>query len=310
MRSSESFSHINGAVPKAARALSNLDGITTYQEVYGVRHPLAAYNTSLAHVSRRILKTLDALVAARAAPPSSDTNQRGWEEALLEATDHMLDSLMEHLDDCGDIIRSFFPNAESKQYRTVFGEYKRSVEPYRKHIGNVVNYIKHNQGRLRLINVTWPADRCFGYFVEGPDDKGALGPAPSIHKPSNTAFSYNRDIPFHLCNVFSVGARLASALRSIDKRIVSSQPGMASPETDLAKALRGASALPRIYFVDEIKKDVPLIRLHGDGLAIEYPSVKKARSPPNGSRISGSFEGDGFTRTFRLPYMAPPDEIR
>ena len=107
-----------------------------------------------------------------------------------------------------------------------------------------------------------------------------------------------------------MGARLASALRSIDKRIVSSQPGMASPETDLAKALRGASALPRIYFVDEIKKDVPLIRLHGDGLAIEYPSVKKARSPPNGSRISGSFEGDGFTRTFRLPYMAPPDEIR
>ncbi|MCK9366003.1 MAG: hypothetical protein M0P72_02500 [Metallibacterium scheffleri] len=310
MRYSESFPHINGAVPKAARALLNLDGVTTYQEIYGVRHPLAAYNISIAHVSRRILKTLDALTEAHAASQSAQTNHEVWKESLLEATDHMLDSLMEHMDDCGGIIRSFFPDAESKQYRDVYDKYKRSVEPYRKYIGNIVNYIKHNQGRLRLISVKWPAGVCIGYYVEGPDGEGILGPAPSIHKPSNTAFSYNRDIPFHLCNVFSVGARLATALHSINKRIVSPQPGSAGPETNLTKVLRRASELKRDYLFDEVNKDVPLIRLHGDGLEIEYPSAKKAVSPPNGSRISGSFEGDGVSRSFRLPYMAPSGGTR
>lgn len=304
MRYSESFTHINGALPKAARVLSNIDGVTTYQDVYGVRHPMAAYNTSITHVSRRILRTLDALTAFRTASSSSQANQDGPKEALLEATDHMLDSLMEHMDDCKVIIKSFFPDVECKQYKKVYGEYKRSVEPYRQYIGNVVNYIKHQQGRLRLISVTWPDNCCVGYFVEGPDGEGVLGPAPSIHKPSNTAFSYNRDIPFHLCNIFSVGARLASALHSIDKRIVLRRPEVAGPGSNLANALRRASELPRVYFFDEINKDVPLIRLLGDGLAIEYPSEKKVGPPPNGSRVSGSFEGDGVTRSFRLPYMA------
>lgn len=151
MRISERFQKIEDAVPKAARALQKLDGIAAFHESYGVRHPFAAYNVSLAHVARRLLTTLETLAKTQREMMFLDVKGSDWELPLLDATDHMLDALMEHMDDCGGIIRSFFLSSDEKKFKTIFSDFKRSVEPYRRHIGAVVNYIKHNQGRLRSV---------------------------------------------------------------------------------------------------------------------------------------------------------------
>ncbi len=306
MRISEQFATIGAALPKAARALQDLNGIALYHESYGGRHPFAAYKLSLAHVASRLRTTLEILAKTQQEMMFLDVKHSGWEQPLVDATDHLLDALMEHLEDCGGIIRSFYPSLDERSFKSVYAEYKRSVDPYRQHIGKIVNYIKHKQGRLRSVVFSWPGASSLGYFVEGPTSDGALGPVAVIHPTENTAFSYNRDIAFHVCSVFAVGARLAAALHMINRNIVASNSTkpVATRDTDLVAALKFAAALPLQYFEDEIGKDVPLVRLRNGGIQIEYPGNKVTpMRPPSGARISLSFRGDGVTRSFRMPYF-------
>jgi hypothetical protein len=260
---------------------------------------------SLLAVAKRILNVLEVLSRTQQEASFLNNKNLSWEVPLLEATDHMLDALMEHLDDCGGIIRSFFPSSEDKRFKKILAEYKKSVEPYRKHIGCIVNYIKHNQGRLRSVCFSWSGGSSIGYFVEGPISGGGLGPVAEIHPTENTAFSFHRNIPFHICNVFAVGARLAAALHSVNKCIVVADiPVEAEAQkTDWAKALTLASDLPRMYFPDEINKSIPFVQVKEKRTVIEYPSSKaKVHGPPPGSRIGVSYHGDGVTSTFKMPY--------
>lgn len=306
MRIAEKFDSIEVAIPKAVRSLQNLSGVLTFHESYGVRHPYASYNVSLSAVAKRLLCILEALSKTEHEARYLDVKNANWEVPLLEAADHMLDALMEHVDDCGGIIRSFFPSADDKRFKKIFTEYKKSVEPYRKHIGGIVNYIKHNQGRLRSVSISWPDGSSLGYFIEGPVSSGGLGPVAQIHPTESTAFSFNRDIPFHICNIFAVGARLANALHSIDKRIVPAdiQGEVETRDTDWRKALILASNLSRTYFPDELSKSIPLVRVNNGGVFIEHPASNiKVNGPPLGSRICTSFRGDGITSEYKMPYF-------
>ena len=306
MRITEKFENIEAAIPKAARSLQNLNGVPTFHALYEVRHPCAAYNVSLSALAKRLLGVLEALSQTEHEARFLDVKDADWDVPLMEATDHMLDALMEHLDDCGGIIRSFFSSAEDRRFKKIFTEYKKSVEPYRKHIGGIVNYIKHNQGRLRSVSFSWPAGSSLGYFVEGPVCSGGLGPVAKIHTSESTAFSFNRDIPFHICNIFAVGARLANALHSIDRRIVPTdiQRDVETRDTDWRKALILASNLSRAYFPDELVKSIPLVGVKDGGVFVEYPASNiKVYGPPSGSRISISFRGDGITTEYKMPYF-------
>jgi len=306
MRITENFASLDVAMPKAVRVLQQLDGVSTFHEQYGVRHPLASYNVSLSAVARRLRTVLEVLSQTQRDALFIHEKKGDWAFPLLEATDHMLDALMEHLDDCGGIIRSFFSSVNDKHFKKVHGDYKRSVEPYRDHIGKIVNYIKHNQGRLRSVVFNWPSGSSLGYFVEGPVSEGGLWPVACIHPTESTAFSYNRDVAFHVCNLFAVGSRLAAALYSIDKRLVpiDTLKSLNSKDSDLSQVLMLTSALPYIYFPDELEKDVPSVRVKSNSVYIGYPSARiKVIAPPGGSRIAIAFAGDGVTRSFKMPYF-------
>ena len=254
MRIVETLIDIETANPTAMTVLENIGDVPIFHENYKVRHPLAAYNISLDSVSQRILRVIDALEIIQTERKFENSKDQGWEVPLIEATDHMLDALMEHMEDCGGIIRSFFPNSKDIAFKKALKEFNVSVAPYRDHIGKIVNYMKHNQGRLRTVTFSWPSGSSIGYFVEGPLKNGGLGPVSVIHSNEATAFSFFRDIPFHLCNVYAVSRRLSAVLQSIDRRL---KPAKKKTSTDkqsnLVNALRRASKLPYIYFEDEVK---------------------------------------------------------
>lgn len=300
----ENFGSLNMALPKAAYALSQLDGIELYHDDYGLRHPLGAYNISLSSIGKRVSRVVEVV---------NELQTESWNpgkasprnEALLEATDHLLDAAMEHLDVCHSILKCFFKPDEERGRKLAYQLLKKEIEPYRNHIGSVDNYINHKQGALRLIQFVWPGGRCLGYFVEGNLGEGMLGPAREIHKDSNSAFSFNRDVRFHVCSVFAVGARLASVLHSIDKRIV---PRYKTTENylkanDWITSLKLVSGLPYTFFHDEVSIGIPEIRLSKERLIVTVPGDRRKVSiPPNGSRISLVYIGDGVTRGFKLPY--------
>lgn len=293
------------AAPKALMVLQNIGEVPTYHETYSVRPPLASYNVSLSQVVQRILVTLEVLEQTQNIRDFDGPGNKDWEIPLIEATDHMLDSLIEHIDDCGGILRSFFPSKNDSNYKKLLKEFKSAVAPYRDHIGKVVNYMKHNQGRIRSISFSWPGGSSLGYYVEGPTKGGGLGPVSIIHANESTAFSYNRDIPYHLCNLYAVSANLATILHSVDKRLVPGKKQTVSIDkpTALAQALETAASLPMIFFEDEVRKGVPKITVSGRGFTIDFPANKaKPITPPGGSRIGVSVKGDGVTSKFTMPY--------
>lgn len=293
-------------MPKAARVLQDLHGVPTFEDSYAARHPFAAYNISLTAIARRVISVVEYLAEVQREPRVADHGRSQSDEQLLEATDHLLDSLMEHMDVCNGILRSFYPPAEDTKFKKALTAFKVAVEPYRKHIGTIDNYIKHSQGRLRLIRFQWATGSCVGYFVEGPVAAGVLGPVGVVHPEKNSAFSFNRDIPFHVCNVFAVGARLASALHEVDRRLVvlPLAKSVEGRDSDWSKAIRATASLPSIFFPDELQKKAPKVHVTENKVLIEYPAAHpRLIGPPNKSQISLNWGGDGVTKSFRLPYF-------
>jgi hypothetical protein len=306
MQVAEDFDGVETALPRAGHALRNLGDVPTFHDRYGARHPLALYNVSLSTVATKLLKVLEALSEAKGLVQLQPAKHDGADQytALLEATDNLLDALMEHFDDCGRIVKSFFPSLKDNRFKNHYGEYGKSIEPYRDHVGAIDNCLKHRQGRLRPVAFAWPGGSRLGYFVEGCID-GRLGPALDVHPTGKTAFSYNRDIPLHVCGVFFVGACLAETLCSIDRRIAAlpSHQTEARPESDWSKALKVVSALPHVFFPDEVQQSVPLVRVEGGRLHVEFPSADtNVYGPPNGSTVRVAFRGDGVTKALKIPY--------
>lgn len=292
--------------PRAARVLSDLRGAQSYHANYSTRHPFGAYNVSLSSVARRGLQLAEVLKNVDRTTMFLRTSNSKWESAVLEATDHFLDSLLEHLDDCKGVLRSFFPDTDSRDFKRVLAGFKAAVEPYRNHIGNIDNHLKHNQGRLRAISFQWPGNACLGYFVEGVVAPDTVGPSPQVHPDSNSAFSFNRNIPFHISGVFFVGAALATQLHVVDRRLTllpASKLDSAAPD-DWTRLIEEVANLPDMYFPGEAKSGIPRIRWSARaGGSIEYPSSRRRMpEPPNPSRVTVSYHGDGATNSFKIPY--------
>lgn len=306
MQIREEHSSFDSAIPKVARVLQDLRGVPTYESEYGARHPFAAYNISLAAIGQRFTAVVGSLKQLEHQFRAEPTTKEESDFALLEATDHLLDSLMEHMDVCGGILRSFFPQADENNFKKQLASYKSSVEPYRKHIGCIDNYIKHSQGKLRSIRFSWSTGMCFGYFVEGPIASGVLGPVDCVHPGSNAAFSFNRDLKLHICNVFAVGAQLARALHIVDRRLVPvpTSKTIAGRDSAWGKAVQAVSELPDVFFPDEVVKPIPLVSSSGNRLLIEYAAQRhKITQPPSPCRVNLTFGGDGVTRSFQMPYF-------
>lgn len=297
-------------LPKAALVLQDVRGVPTFESAHGLRHPTGAYNLSLNALANRLIITHEQLenYTTELIYQRSTAGVEPSAQKLLEAIDHLLDALMEHFDVCQGILRCFFALEDKKRFDKVHSAFKSAIAPYRNHIGTIVNYIKHNQGALRFVHFRWGEVRSIGYYIEGPLEDNSLGPAKHIH-PEAGAFSLNRDLTYHLCSVFAVGAQLANALHSVDRRLT---PMPSTPvknadnkESDWLKAVRLTSKLPNIFFPDEVKKPIPRIYFSNSKCFIEYPSTRRVVLSPSGPyHIDASFGGDGFTKTFRFPYLA------
>jgi len=233
---------------------------------------------------------------------SNEDDPQVQEEDFLEATDHLLDALMEHLDDCGTIIKCLSPDPNSKEHSRNQRKFKQAIKPYKNHIGKIVNHIKHNQGRLRPVKVSWPGNAVIGYFVEGPFGDNGVGPESSIHKDDHRGFSVNRDFPFHLCQVHSVSRNLVQTLRGMSPELRAVKPlATLEKQARWIDCLTEASGLDNYYFPWELNEPKPLINITSQAVRIEYPS-KRTRIPklPPQVRYSMAYAGDNFTRSYRF----------
>jgi hypothetical protein len=210
---------------------------------------------------------------------------------------------MEHYDDTKTILNTVGIG------KAAFKGFQSDVRRHRDHIGKVVNKIKHEQGRLRFVQAEKGGDKVSGYYVEAPFAGGTgLGPSELIHPPDGrTAFSYNRDIRYHVAELVGTSEALARAIATATPSGGAGAPTAIAALTRLPVLERVARLEPTI-FPDEGAMPWPsVIDVGADGFEIERASATEAPSPLVGPfQVHASMRGDGVTRTFRLPYWNRP----
>lgn len=296
---------LNKINPAAIQSLENSKGLSLFYDEHEVRHPLAMYNLSLAAIASRTNSVLDILESVEK-EYYLYINSKGegfsWERPLLEAMDHFLDTLMEHMEECKYVIRTFFSKSSNKEYNKIYTAFKKEVLPYRDYIGAIDNYLKHNQGRLRLVCASNSTGLVPGYFVEGPTPGGGIGPVSRFHGESGNPFSFYRDIRFHICNVYATSTRLAHALHTINSDLSETNSVTADDKlSEWHKMMIRVAKLPNFFFPKELAKPYPFIFVDDNKMKLEYPSQKKANKLVGVVAISTNYTGDGVSTTFKIP---------
>ena len=273
----------------------------------GLRHPLGIYNTSIALVARRVSRVVDLLPAAVAEAGSDRTAPRGKVEALLECQEALLQGLLQHMDDCINILRGFTGGGRDFNRNPHVRAYRRAVGQYRSRIGNITGRVRHGQGRLTLL-VNRGTRPFAGYFVSVGLADGGVGPDPDIHKHGWTAFSFNRDLRFHLCHVLIASEHLARAIEGLTGTGASD---IAPTHDALVDSISDVIDLPETYFPDEYQEPGPALRFevghdYTHQLFVDFIPFTDPLAVGYSLELQFISHGDGSTRQWKLPYFGVP----
>lgn len=303
---------VGGLLPSVVAALAGLPNEASRHAELGLRTPRGAYNASL----QRIASGFEAVLAARAkmlATRSWTKDKTTWNRDLVPAQEHLLYVLFEHTEHCRNILRCFAPvNADFGKLK-VTKEFDKVTAPYRKHIGGIVNKMKHGQRRVAAMvmhddNVAVP-----GYFIEslgylGPRKLPVMQPDSDIHPRSDTAFSLHRDLRYNLWAVYAMSEHLVEAISSME---LPAKAGPPQTDADLGSRLfviaDRVASLPPVFYPDEVRQAVPAVWVSDSPgvleVAVEFPSKRfQPRRPTVPARLTVSWSGDGATDTFKYPY--------
>jgi hypothetical protein len=208
--------------PEAYNCLHSLPDIAIQHGDHGLRHPLGIYSISLQRVIQAFKDVLAENDKVYYAPLKEDGSIDFNTDLLLKAQQELLDALMAHIDDCYHILKALYPASrrtktkpepfadkwlEEAKHPTV-ARFKHLIKPYRDTFAPIVNRMKHEHGILRALlmrNFDQPQNaqqRIVGYFVEGVDKHGTVGPDIKIHGKAR-AISFHRDLRYHFVHLYN-----------------------------------------------------------------------------------------------------------
>jgi len=294
----------------ATRVLEQIPpGHTSRHDSLGLRHPLGLYNSSVATLSQRLTRATRLLALVINPEAASADVVQADKEDLLDAYEALLHALMHHMEDCVGVMKGFTRDDAAFAKENAVKKYGQAVRQYRSHMGKVVNRIKHAQGRLRLLTVRLGPSQFGGYFVDRGLPGGGVGPDPDIHKGGLTAFSFNRDLRYHVCQIVFTSEELAVA---IERLTGVSRNGAPPARQPLGSAVADVASLPETYFPDEYEKPRPVLRFEGGApsgrqLVVGFESSDGGR-PFAGRTFQVHLErrGNGATRSWKVPYGPGP----
>lgn len=301
-----------GVLPRLYYVLENTTNYPSCHEALEVRHPFSIYSVSLIAIIERIQRLLTLVTPLYDGSNELTQYNERADGAIRDATDAVLDALMEHFDDCINVLKCYLDQRPEKQQKKVMALVKANWDSYRNHVGKIVNHIKHKQRRVRTIVFHGDSWVVPGYFIEGPVGPKLLGPDPEIHTGGSTAYSFKRDLSFHLCGIYSVSRSVCTGLAEVDRAFSNVAPSncvVSHSEKKWMEMARSISSLSPLVFPDEARKGNPLVKINGTNLIVEYPSKTKSKAVPPHGRISTLFVVDGMSPSFRLPYFKMEDHI-
>jgi len=313
--------------PEAFNCLRSLPDIALQHGDHNLRHPLGIYSISLHRVTQAFQNVLAEHDKVYHAPLKEDDSIDFNTDPLLKAQQELLDALMAHIDDGYQILKALYPASrltkpvpfadkwlEQAKHPTV-ARFKHLIKPYRDTFAPIVNRMKHEHGRLRALlmrNFDQPQNtqqRIVGYFVEGVDKHGTVGPDIKIHG-RDRAISFHRDLRYHFVHLYLVDHFLSNAIVEAINKTYSIQftPSVYfdSPSPEIITIAESISHLPFLFFFDELSKLTPTVGLSSDHQGVELTlndtSQIKAASLLKWE-VQLTYTGDSVTKSWIMPYM-------
>lgn len=262
----------------------------------GQRHPSATYALSLTRTLRRLDEVLDRLKAYTLSV-QLDAHD-GADQQLAEASEELIAQIAKHIDDGRTVVANYFGIESEVLARFVTST--RSLSEAR--LLQAERIARHGE-RVRLISFMAPSAIVSGFFVEGVDAAGTLGPSPSVHA-GNGAFSYNLYLRKLLVDLVSLNARLYETVAGAGIR--ENNAISASENPDLIRIAARIAELGIQAFPDEVRGHLPAIAVkreaQGDAATVAATSLKKGVLPPSPCTISVSAEAERLVGGYRVPY--------
>ncbi len=283
--------------PKAFNCLKLLPESFTYHKDHGKRHPFSIYSLSIQKVMQSFNAVLDEIDQISMALFNADGDLDYPLKNLPDLQKGLLHALQSHIDDCYGILKVIHPyNSQVKEKSAdswldkvkhpAYKDFRNAINDYRESFAPIVNKIKHDGGQLRPIMMysmgrgivartvekgiqTFPKNaRIVGYFLEGMQPNGRIGPDCEIHPDGISAISLNRDLRYHFANLYRVGDHLRAAIA----RTVRHFHGIKLPrdvavndtasQYDIESIAERVSKLPPLFFQNEFSKKTPDIKFH------------------------------------------------
>jgi hypothetical protein len=282
--------------PKAFNCLKLLDESFTYHNDHTERHPFSIYSLSIQKVMQSFNAVLDEIDQIYTALFNADGHLDYPLKKLPDLQKELLHALQSHLDDCYRILKVIHPSSMVKEKfveswlekvkHPAYKDFRNAINDYRDSFAPIVNKIKHNGGQLRPIMMysrgrgivartvdkgiqTFPKNtRIVGYFLEGMQPNGRIGPDCEIHRDGTTAISLNRDLRYHFANLYRVGDHLRSAIASTVRKLHGKKlpRDLAVNDTasqyDIESIAQRVSKLPPLFFENEFSQKTPDIKFH------------------------------------------------
>jgi hypothetical protein len=325
----------SGLLPEIIESLDADFHLPLYHRDLKLRQPLGIYNASLASVLGSFEDVLDEFEQLMIDRPYRRQNElpKWSDDNLMNSQRQLLYSLMEHMEDCFNVLKCFVqpPSSDPRKRTkaayckssTIIDTCVKSVEPYWNHISDIVNHSKHNQGRVRFCVIFDENNMIPGYFVESAEeildrandqvsDWEVLGPSSAIHgKYRDTAFSFARNLRYHFVNVYFVSKELADAVNSLTAGQRTPHTGTKSDDSKILGIAARIEKLPLYFYRDEMRLDTPAVKVIKRSetdiqLRLSCPDNNTILlSPPHGKKMFAwvAYRSDGVSNKIILPYL-------
>ncbi len=269
---------LTGLYPEAISILLAIDESCLFNNKHKLSHPadlfLIAFNDVIECAHRLVIRYHLEVERYRAL---SDPNTFELDSNIRIDIFNLLFYTANFIEACQSIIKSLFDENSGKLFTKAAREFKDNTREYRSHTSKIINEIKHQHRRIRPFSNTWSNNLIIGYYVEGQIEPNFMGPEPKIHAKFNgahTGISLNRDIPYHIVNVYYVAACLASVVQGYAK--VNKLKSHNFNVKPLPECLKEIANIDLLLLPDEVEMDIAsVIERKENNFLLEIPSKRK-----------------------------------
>jgi hypothetical protein len=302
-----------GFTPEVAGYLASIKESEYSYKYLNVRHPAGVFEVASSHVVKDFIELLKELEEHQ----TNYENDRpiGLEKKFRE----LINDFFKFYDSCYEIMvgccknhtpptEEFYSKWLDKNGYSIGKDFHNGTWNDQENLRKIYNKLKHTSSLLRSVNFNRGKSAIMGFFVQGAED-GIPGPDRDIHPKyhgSYTGSSYNftlRELYYILYKIcFVLNKILSKHFRDVYNLELNFNEGYKTANKDWEELYERMNKLPNAYFPNESGKRIFQFRISNNKLIF-------AKRPAESVDLNGFMthmltSGDGFTRTFRIPYLA------